>query len=127
MDYLEERRLVHRDLALRNILLASQRRAKISDFGLSRAVGTESDYYRASKGGRWPVKWSVYLSFTSLLIFKSRYAPESVNYGTFSSKSDVWGFGITLWEMWSWGAPPYGSTPGSEVLYYFKKTKIELN
>ena len=59
MDYLEERRLVHRDLALRNILLASQRRAKISDFGLSRAVGTESDYYRASKGGRWPVKWFV--------------------------------------------------------------------
>ena len=57
MDYLEERRLVHRDLALRNILLASQRRAKISDFGLSRAVGSESDYYRASKGGRWPVKW----------------------------------------------------------------------
>ena len=59
MDYLEERRLVHRDLALRNILLASKRRAKISDFGLSRAVGSESDYYRASKGGRWPVKWQV--------------------------------------------------------------------
>lgn len=49
-------------------------------------------------------------------IFFFRYAPESVNYGTFSSKSDVWGFGITLWEMWSWGAPPYGSTPGSEVI-----------
>ena len=48
-----------------------------------------------------------------LMIF--RYAPESVNYGTFSSKSDVWGFGITLWEMWSWAAPPYGNTPGSEV------------
>ena len=49
----------------------------------------------------------------SLMMF--RYAPESVNYGTFSSKSDVWGFGITLWEMWSWAAPPYGNTPGSEV------------
>lgn len=57
MDYLEERKLVHRDLALRNILLAGKRRAKISDFGLSRAVGSESDYYRASQGGRWPVKW----------------------------------------------------------------------
>ena len=44
-----------------------------------------------------------------------RYAPESVNYGQFSSKSDVWGFGITLWEMWSWAAPPYGNLPGSEV------------
>ena len=59
MDYLEERKLVHRDLALRNILLAGKRRAKISDFGLSRAVGSESDYYRASQGGRWPVKWLI--------------------------------------------------------------------
>ena len=70
MDYLEERRLVHRDLALRNILLASQRRAKISDFGLSRAVGTESDYYRASKGGRWPVKWYVIGSYSFGVLFR---------------------------------------------------------
>ena len=67
-----------------------------------------------------------------MVIIYSRYAPESVNYGTFSSKSDVWGFGITLWEMWSWGAPPYGSTPGSEVIlflltavFYFRELCFE--
>ena len=48
---------VHRDLALRNILLASKQLVKISDFGLSRAVGAGSNYYKASAGGRWPVKW----------------------------------------------------------------------
>ena len=50
-------RFVHRDLALRNILLASKQLVKISDFGLSRAVGAGSNYYKASAGGRWPVKW----------------------------------------------------------------------
>jgi tyrosine-protein kinase len=57
MMYLEEKKFVHRDLAARNILLSSVRQIKISDFGLSRAVGVGSEYYQASKGGRWPVKW----------------------------------------------------------------------
>ncbi len=70
MSYLETQRFIHRDLAARNILLASKFQAKISDFGLSRHVA-EKEYYRASRGGRWPIKW---------------YAPECVNYGTFSSK-----------------------------------------
>ena len=74
--------------------------AKISDFGLSRAVGSGSDYYKASKGGRWPVKW---------------YAPESVNYGTFSHASDVWSFGITLYEMFTFGEQPYGEKSGADV------------
>ena len=56
MQYLQSKKFVHRDLAARNILLASKFQTKISDFGLSRAVG-EKNYYRASKGGRWPVKW----------------------------------------------------------------------
>ncbi|KFM71953.1 Tyrosine-protein kinase HTK16, partial [Stegodyphus mimosarum] len=56
MTYLESKRFVHRDLAARNILLSSKTQAKISDFGLSRALGTESEYYKASTGGRWPVK-----------------------------------------------------------------------
>jgi tyrosine-protein kinase len=107
MVYLEQKEVVHRDLALRNILLADIDTAKISDFGLSRVLGAGKDYYTASQGGRWPIKW---------------YAPECCSYGTFSHKSDVWSFGITLWEMYSFGDVPYGSdVPGSKVLDMVEK------
>lgn len=58
---------------------------------------------RALNGGKWPLKW---------------YAPESFNYGHFSHKSDVWSFGITIWEMYSFGETPYGEMKGSEVNIY---------
>lgn len=57
MQYLESQHFVHRDLAARNILLSSRNQAKISDFGLSRALAGDNDCYQASQGGKWPIKW----------------------------------------------------------------------
>eukprot|EP00039_Didymoeca_costata_P019096 m.336220 g.336220 ORF g.336220 m.336220 type:complete len:697 (+) comp17787_c0_seq1:230-2320(+) len=102
MDYLEMKSCVHRDLATRNILVKSETLVKISDFGLSR----ESNYYEASAGGKWPVKW---------------YAPESVYYGKFTSNSDCWSFGVCLWEVWTFGELPYGDMTGREVLEQIEK------
>lgn len=101
MHYLEGQNFVHRDLAARNILLAHEQRAKISDFGLSRACKFEKDYYKATEGGRWPVKW---------------YAPECIYFGRFTHASDVWSYGVTLWEMWTFGEQPYGEKNGQQVL-----------
>ncbi|KAJ7324070.1 hypothetical protein OS493_030243 [Desmophyllum pertusum] len=112
MMYLEKKRFVHRDLATRNILMSTKQQVKISDFGLSRAVGSGSDYYKASQGGRWPVKW---------------YAPESINFGTFSHQSDVWSYGVTLWEMYSFGQLPYGEMSGGEVIRMLEEDKKRLD
>lgn len=62
-----------------------------------------NSFCRAIRGGKWPLKW---------------YAPESYNYGNFSHKSDVWSFGVTIWEMYSFGEVPYGDRKGTEVEFY---------
>ncbi|XP_058494702.1 tyrosine-protein kinase ZAP-70 [Solea solea] len=105
MKYLEEKNFVHRDLAARNVLLVNQQFAKISDFGLSKALGADNNYYKARSGGKWPLKW---------------YAPECINFHKFSSKSDVWSFGITMWEAFSYGGKPYKKLKGPEVIRFIE-------
>ncbi|XP_065183463.1 tyrosine-protein kinase JAK2-like [Sycon ciliatum] len=100
MQFLENKRFVHRDLAARNILVADPQTVKITDFGLSRMFN-ESDYYTAGAMGLWPVKW---------------YAPECMYYKKFTSSSDVWSFGVTCWELFSYGQKPYKGKGGQEVL-----------
>ena len=108
MHYLESQRFIHRDLAARNILLASKLQAKISDFGLSRILNSEKEYYRATQGGKWPIRW---------------YAPECVLYGTFTHASDVWSFGVLLWEMYTYGRQPYEGMKADEVVRFLEKNQ----
>ncbi|XP_057330388.1 activated Cdc42 kinase-like isoform X4 [Microplitis mediator] len=103
MQYLEAKRLIHRDLAARNILVFSKNKVKISDFGLSRALGVGKDYYQTNFNVnlKLPIAWC---------------APECISYLKFTSSSDVWAYGVTLWEMFSYGFQPWAALTGHQIL-----------
>ncbi|KAF2354385.1 Serine-threonine/tyrosine-protein kinase catalytic domain, partial [Trinorchestia longiramus] len=109
MSYLASLKLVHRDLAARNVLLATDRVCKISDFGLTRDIYEDELYFKKSKS-RVPVKWM---------------APESLIDHVYTTKSDVWGFGVLLWELVNLGSTPY---PGVslESLYDLLKSGYRM-
>ncbi|XP_075703497.1 non-receptor tyrosine-protein kinase TNK1 isoform X1 [Rhinoderma darwinii] len=101
MSYLESRKFIHRDLAARNILLTSEEVVKIGDFGLMRALSGHSDHYVMSAHRKIPFAWC---------------SPESLKIGTFSHPSDVWMFGVTLWEMFTYGQEPWLGLSGRQIL-----------
>ncbi|KAG8195414.1 hypothetical protein JTE90_013872 [Oedothorax gibbosus] len=103
MQYLESKKLIHRDLAARNILVFAKNKVKISDFGLSRALGVGKDYYQTNFNVnlKLPIAWC---------------APECINYLRFTSASDVWAYGVTLWEMFSYGFQPWPAFTGQQIL-----------
>ncbi|XP_039997417.1 non-receptor tyrosine-protein kinase TNK1 isoform X2 [Xiphias gladius] len=102
MEYLETRRFIHRDLAARNVLLSSREMAKIGDFGLMRGLSQETDHYVMSAHRRIPFAWC---------------APESLRVGSFSHSSDVWMFGVTLWEMFTYCEEPWFGLSGRQILW----------
>ncbi|CAH8531723.1 unnamed protein product [Schistosoma turkestanicum] len=105
MTYLSARGIIHRDLAARNVLVQSKDQVQITDFGLAKCLDTTSSEYHAS-GGRMPIKW---------------LAIESIQDRIFSSKSDVWAYGITLWEMCTFGHRPYENIHAKDLLDFLEK------
>uniref|UniRef100_A0A673NCR6 Focal adhesion kinase 1 n=1 Tax=Sinocyclocheilus rhinocerous TaxID=307959 RepID=A0A673NCR6_9TELE len=99
LAYLESKRFVHRDIAARNVLVSSVDCVKLGDFGLSRYM-EDSSYYKASKG-KLPIKWM---------------APESINFRRFTSASDVWMFGVCMWEILMYGVKPFQGVKNNDVI-----------
>ncbi|CAK9825863.1 Insulin-like receptor [Anthophora retusa] len=108
MAYLSTKKFVHRDLAARNCMVAEDLTVKVGDFGMTRDI-YERDYYRKGSKGLLPVRWM---------------APESLKDGVFSSYSDVWSYGVVLWEMVTFASQPYQGLSNDEVLRDIIKGRV---
>ncbi|XP_034048699.1 muscle, skeletal receptor tyrosine-protein kinase [Thalassophryne amazonica] len=108
MAYLSERKFVHRDLATRNCLVGDGMVVKIADFGLSRYIYS-ADYYKANENDAIPIRWM---------------PPESIFYNRYTTESDVWAYGVVLWEIFSHGMQPYYGMGHEEVIYYVRDGHI---
>uniref|UniRef100_A0A8C3ABM1 receptor protein-tyrosine kinase n=1 Tax=Cyclopterus lumpus TaxID=8103 RepID=A0A8C3ABM1_CYCLU len=108
MAYLSERKFVHRDLATRNCLVGEDMVVKIADFGLSRNIYS-ADYYKANENDAIPIRWM---------------PPESIFYNRYTTESDVWAYGVVLWEIFANGMQPYYGMGHEEVIYYVRDGHI---
>lgn len=108
LSYLAELKYVHRDVACRNCLVNAQRVVKLADFGMARPT-FENDYYKFNRKGMLPVRWM---------------APESLSLGLFTTSSDVWSYGVFLYEMVTFGGFPYQGMSNYQVLEYVKQGHI---
>uniref|UniRef100_G1SIY6 Tyrosine-protein kinase n=1 Tax=Oryctolagus cuniculus TaxID=9986 RepID=G1SIY6_RABIT len=99
MAYIERKNYIHRDLRAANVLVSESLMCKIADFGLARVI--EDNEYTAREGAKFPIKWT---------------APEAINFGCFTIKSDVWSFGILLYEIVTYGKIPYPGRTNADVM-----------
>ncbi|XP_040217892.1 fibroblast growth factor receptor 2 isoform X2 [Rana temporaria] len=105
MEYLASQKCIHRDLAARNVLVTENNVMKIADFGLARDVNN-IDYYKKTTNGRLPVKWM---------------APEALFDRVYTHQSDVWSFGVLMWEIFTLGGSPYPGIPVEELFKLLKE------
>ncbi|XP_024911331.1 ephrin type-A receptor 6-like isoform X2 [Cynoglossus semilaevis] len=101
MDYLSDVGYVHRDLAARNILVDENLECKVSNFGMSRVLEDDVEAVYDAAGGKIAIRWT---------------APEAITYGKFSSASDIWSYGVVMWEVMSYGERPYWEMSNQDVI-----------
>lgn len=111
MVYLSDRKFVHRDLATRNCLISDDMVVKIADFGLSQKIYLQ-DYYKGSDRDAIPVRWMPL---------------ESILYNKYTPESDVWAFGVCLWEIFSYALQPYYGMTHEEVIKYLKEGNVLIS